>query len=170
MKIRVGKLRSIIKEAIEATLSADAVPVTDDEFIDIILSETSEKVQENSFGEIFEVTVAAFIGLAGIGITIGKAALIAKQLYNAIDDFRKDEVEAAAKSLPEEVVEKVHEISDDHKLADMYNELNMMKGTATAEEVREKSRQIKSYMKLKLSSHKNSYAGEVRATRQRRYH
>lgn len=168
MKISVKELRNIIKETIEETLPIDDVPVTDDEFIEIILSETKEKIRENSFIEVFEISVAAFIGLAGIGITVGRAAAIAKQLYNAIDDFRKDEVEAAASALPQEIVEKVHEISDDQKLADMYKELNMMKGTATAEEVRSKSRQIKSYMKLKLTSRKNSYADEVRSSHHRR--
>lgn len=164
MKISVRDLRNIIREIIGTTPSVDDLTVTDDEFIEIILSETSKKMQENSVFEIVEITVAAFIGLAGMGITIGKAALIAKQLYHAIDDFRKDEVEAAAKALPSDVVEKVHEISDDAKLADMYEELNNMKGNATAEQVRTKSKQIKSYMKLKLSSH----AGEVRASRQER--
>jgi len=168
MKMRIWELRNIIKETLAETLTVE--PVTDDEFIEIILSELREKIQENSFVEMFEVTVAAFIGLAGVGITIGKAASIAKQLYDSIDEFRKDEVEAAAAAVPEEVIEKVNEISDDQKLAEMYNQLNMMKGTASAEEVRSKSRQIKTYMKLKLSSRKHSYAEEVRSSQHKRHH
>ena len=166
MKIKVGKLRNIIRETIGVIPGDDEVPVSDDEFIDIILSET-EKMHENSLAEWLDITVAAFIGLAGIGITIGRAATVAKQLYDAIDNFRKDEVEAAANSLSDEVVERVQDISDDQKLAQMYSELGSMRGVATAEEVRSKSRQIKNYMKLKLSSTRSN-AEEIRNSRQTR--
>jgi len=168
MKIKVGNLRSIIRETLNSVIQDDEAPVTDDEFDEIIVSETIEKsMQENSFSEWLDISVAAFIGLAGVGITIGRAASIAKQLYHEIDDFRKDEVEAATNALPEHVVEKVQEISDDPKLAQMYDELGNMRGVATAEEVRMKSKQIKNYMKLSLTKN-NFYADEVRLSQQKR--
>ena len=94
MKISLKELKKIIRETISDTdkkfvdpnIGSGVDVISDEEFDAIILSE-NHKILENI--DVFGVSLAALIGLGGLGLVLGKAMNVAHDLYDSFDEMGK---------------------------------------------------------------------------------
>lgn len=160
MKITLNQLKRIIREAVEQEMHDEVEEaISDESFDDIILSETRMRRRLNEDFGIGTIVLAGLLGVLawkGIGVAAKAAGRVVGHMALEKQDQLEEKARLARRAEYRAVLDM---LSNDRALADMLNQLDAMRGTATANEVKAHSKAITAYVNSQIKGKPGAHHG-----------